>query len=119
MKKKLLSNRTLLIITTTIDPRIPDRVATCGGTPHALAMPTTKGVIADAARSSARVLRTPGHVSRTDRDGTTPRDCDVSVRYPRDNGAVMIGVLPPPRPWGTVGALRFSINRNLNLKASD
>ena len=90
LKQILLSNRTLPIITITIDPRIPDMVETCGGTPHALMTPTTKGVIPDAAHSSVRVIRTPGHVSRTSRDSPTQHDGDVVVRYPRDNGAVLI-----------------------------
>ena len=63
---------------------------TCGGTPRALAMPTTKGVIIDTAHSSAHILRTPGHVMRSGRDDNTPRDCDVSVSSPRDNGPVLI-----------------------------
>ena len=56
LQQKLLSNRTLPIITTKIDPPILDRVETCGGTPHALATPTTKGVITDKTHSSARIL---------------------------------------------------------------
>ena len=56
LQQKLLINRTLPITTMTIDPRIPDRVATCGGTPHARTMPTTKPVITDAACSSAHVI---------------------------------------------------------------
>ena len=43
--KKKLSNWTLLIVTTTMDPRVDDRIATCGGTPNTLAIPTTKEVI--------------------------------------------------------------------------
>ena len=48
LQQKLSSNRTLPIITTTIDPHIPGRFATCVGNPHALTTPTTKGVITDA-----------------------------------------------------------------------
>ena len=72
VQQRLLINRILLIITTTIDPQIPDRFATCGGTPHDLTTPTMKGVVTDAACSSARVLRTPGGLRRTGRYGTTP-----------------------------------------------
>ena len=75
LQQKLLSNRTLPIITTTIDPRIEDTVATCGGTHNTLAMLTTKEVITDASHSSAQVLRNPGHISRTGRDGNTPGEC--------------------------------------------
>ena len=42
LQQNLLSNRTLPIITTMIDPRIDDRVATCGGAPHALTTPMVK-----------------------------------------------------------------------------
>ena len=55
-QQTLLSNRTLLIVTTTIEPHIPERVMTCRGTPQELTTPTMKGVITDAARSSARSL---------------------------------------------------------------
>ena len=46
---KLLSNRTLPIVTTNMDPRIDDMILTCEGNPHLLATPTTKEVITDAA----------------------------------------------------------------------
>ena len=62
LQHKLLMNRTLPIINTTIDPRIPDRVATCGGAHHARMAPTTKPVIMDAACRSMRVFWNPGHV---------------------------------------------------------
>ena len=54
LQHKLLINRTLPIITTTIYPQIPDSIATCVGTPHACVAPPTKPVIADAARISAQ-----------------------------------------------------------------
>ena len=57
----------------------------------------TKEVITDAARSSARVLRTPRHVSRIERDGTTPGRNPHAVRYPQANSQVLIegnGILP-------------------------
>ena len=71
-KKQLLSNWTLLIITTTIDPWIDDMVATCGRTSHMLAMPMTKEVIMGTERSSARVIQTPGNVIIMGRGGTNP-----------------------------------------------
>ena len=74
-----------------IDPRIPDRVATCGGTPHARTMPTTKEFIVDADRISAHILWTTGHVIRTVRDGTTARDGNIAARSPQENGPVLIG----------------------------
>ena len=94
-QQKLLSNRTLPIITTTIYPRILGRVSTC--TPHALTTTTTKEIITDTACSSSRTLRTPEHVSRTGRNSTKPCDRNVVVRSPRDNGPVLIeGIIVPP-----------------------
>ena len=61
LQQKLLSHQTLPIITTTIEPRITDMFATCGGTTHVLATTNTKGVITDMAHRSAPVLQTPGH----------------------------------------------------------
>ena len=89
LRQKVLSNRTLPIITTIIDHMITDRVDTCGGTTNAHTMPTTNPVITNAARSSARVLRNPrGHISRTEMDGTTPRYGNVSET---GKGPVLIG----------------------------
>ena len=88
LQQRLLINRTLPIITTTIYHQIPYRVAACGGTPHARMIPTTKPVTTDAARSSARVLQICGCVSWTVRDGTTPQDANVSGTQ---NGTVLIG----------------------------
>ena len=59
LQQKLLINRTLPIITMTIDTRITDRVANCGGTPHAHTTTTTKPVITDVARSRAHIIWTP------------------------------------------------------------
>ena len=83
LQQKILSNRTLPIVTTIMDPNIDNMIATCGGTPHTIATPTTKEVITDAACSSTRVNRIPGHVSRTDRDSTTPGNGDISIRSPQ------------------------------------
>ena len=55
LQQKLLINRNFLIITTSIDPQIPDRVATCGGTTHAFTRTTTKGVI-QIQRAAARMF---------------------------------------------------------------
>ena len=85
LQQKLLSNRTLPIITTTIDPWIDDRVETCAASPHRLATPQTTEVVTDAAGSSTRVLQTPRRVSRTGREGTNPGDCDIAARSPRYN----------------------------------
>ena len=83
LHQKLLINRNLPIITMTIDPWITYRVKTCGGTPHLDMTPTIKEFITDVARSSARILRTPGHVSRTGRYGTMPRNVKIAVRSPQ------------------------------------
>ena len=90
-QQKLLSNRTLTIITATIDPRIDDMVATCGASPHKLATPQMTEVITDMSCSRAWILRTPRYVRWTDRDGNTPGKCDIAVRSPRDNSPVLIG----------------------------
>ena len=108
LKQKILSNCTLPIITMKFFPRIENRVATCGGTPHALAMPTTKEFITDTARSSVRVLWTPVHVRRTCRDNTTPGDCTVSLSSPRMNSPVLIEgttVSPACELIGSLGIL--------------
>ena len=42
LQQKILSNRTLLIFTTTMDTRIEDMISTCGGTPHTIATPKMK-----------------------------------------------------------------------------
>ena len=39
LQQKLLSNRTLPIITTTMDPWIGDRAVTCGASPHNFVSP--------------------------------------------------------------------------------
>ena len=67
LQQKLSNKRTLLIINTTMDPQIDDRVATYGASPHKLRTPQTMEVITDAARKSAQVLWTPRCVSRTGR----------------------------------------------------
>ena len=71
-QQTILSNRTLLIITITIDPHIGNRVATSGTSLLKIATPQTTEVITDAARSNVQILWTPGHVIRTGRNGTTP-----------------------------------------------
>ena len=54
--QKLLINRTLPIITMTIDPQITNGIAAGRETPHARQMPISKVIIKDAAHSSAHVL---------------------------------------------------------------
>ena len=97
-------NMTLLFITTPINPWILDKVETCGGTPHASTTPTTKSVIIDVVRSSARIIRNPcGHVSRTGRDCATPQDGHVSGP---GKGPVLIGVTISP----TITSIQDNIN---------
>ena len=104
-QQKILSNRTLPIITTTIDLQIDDMFVTCGGTPHALTTPMMKGVIMGTAHSSAQVIRTLGHASRTNRDGTTPQNCNLAVSPPWDNGQVFIEGNVTPQIMGHSGIL--------------
>ena len=54
LQQKILSNRNLPIVITTMDPRIDDRITTCSGTPHKLTTPTMKEVITDATRIRTR-----------------------------------------------------------------
>ena len=117
LQQKLLSNQTLQIITTTIDPRILDMVATYGETPRALTAPMMKGIITDAVRISVRVLQTPGHVSSTGKDGTTPRDYKLAVRYSQDNLPVLIGVIVFPPTMGHSG-IQDIINKRKSTSPS-
>ena len=71
LKQNLLSNWTLLIITTTMDPRIDYRVATCRGNPHTILMTLENKVITDMACSSVQVFRTPRRIIRTSGEGNT------------------------------------------------
>ena len=96
LQQKLWSNWTLKIVTTTMDPRIDDSIATCSGTPHTLVTPTTKELVTDTAFRSARVLRTPMYVIRKGSYGTTPRDTPHSVRNSWDNSPVLIGGIGMP-----------------------
>ena len=73
-----------------MDPRIDDRIATCGGTLHMITMPMTKEVIIDVVQSSAQVNQTPRNVRRTGGYGTTPGDCEIDVRSPWHNSPVLI-----------------------------
>ena len=105
LQQTLLNNGTLLIVTTTMDPRIDNRIATCGGTPHSLTTPMTKEVITDAVYSIAQGLLTPRRVKRTGRDVTTPGDIPHSVRSPRSNFPVLIsgiGLSPASRHSGSL-----------------
>ena len=91
--QNLLSNRMLPVITTIIKLRIPDGVVPCVGNLHARATTTLKGVITDAARSSAQQcphFRTPGDASRTGRYVTIPCSCNTSIGSPGLNSPVMI-----------------------------
>ena len=62
-EQTMLSNRTLPIVTTNMDPRIDNSIATCVGAPHTLTMPATKEFISDATRGTVRVNRTPKNVT--------------------------------------------------------
>ena len=104
LQQTLLINRNLPLINKTIEPRITDMVATCGRTHHVLTTITMKGVITDAAWSSAHVLWTPGHISRTGRDATMSCDGYVVVRNPRDNRSVLIVDMVVPPTMGNSGS---------------
>ena len=89
-----------------MDPRIDDSIATCGGTPHTLAMPKTKEFITDVARSSVWVNRTPKRVNRTEMDGSTPGDTCIDVRSPQANSPVLTGGTTVSTSWGISGSLQ-------------
>ena len=105
LQQKLLSNWTLLIITTTINPRIDNRVAPCEAYPHKIATPQTMKIITDTACSSARVLRTPRRIRWTGRDVPTPSNCEIGVRSPRANYQVLIGFIDVSPASGHSGIL--------------
>ena len=108
IQQKLLSNWTLLILTTTTDPWIDNRISTCSGNPHTIATHLTKEFITDAAHSSTRVIRNPRHVSQTGRDGTTPGNTPHDVRPPRANLPIIIrgiGVCPTSGHSGSLQVL--------------
>ena len=112
-----MSNRTLTVITTTIDPWVLDMVATCGGTLHELGTPMTKGVITDVACSSAQIICPPENLGRTGRAGTTPHDCDVAVRPPRRNWPVLIGGIVVPPTMGHSWS-KYILNKRLSTSPS-
>ena len=70
--QKLLINQTLLMIILPIDPRVEDGVPAGRGNTYARQTPASKVIVTDTARRGAHVFWTPGDVSWTDRDGTTP-----------------------------------------------
>ena len=107
LQQKLWSNRTLSIVTTTMDPRIDNSIATCGGTSHTLVTPTTKELVTDTAFSSAQVIWTPMYVIRTGSYGTTPGDTPHAVRNPLDNSPVLVGGIGMTPASGHSGRLGF------------
>ena len=66
-----------------IDQTITEDVTGIGETLDACQTVLSKKIVTYAARSGARILRTPSEVSRTDRDGTTPRDGNTVVAVTR------------------------------------
>ena len=81
-QQKSLSNRTLLVVVSKMDPRIDYRIETIGGASHTLLLPETKEFIADAERSSVRVNLNHRHVRRTGRDSITPGDTCLDISKP-------------------------------------
>ena len=75
----------------TIDLLIDDRVVTCGGTPHTIAIPLPKEVITNAVCSNTWVIWTPRYVSRMIRDSTTSGNTPHDVRSPRYSSPFLIG----------------------------
>ena len=86
-------------------------------------------IVTDAARSGARVFRTPVGVSRTDRDGKNPRGGNNSIRSPRLTSPVMIdggSTVSPTRtgsqdiiiPKGPTGSVEVRNARILNTSVN-
>ena len=115
LQQKLLSYRTLPIITMTMDHRIENRVATYGASLHKLLTTETTEVITDEVRSSARVIRTPRHVRQTDRDGTTTDNCRISISPPRDHSLILIGVIEVPPTIRHSGSLQVFNKRQYTV----
>ena len=83
--QKLSNNRTLPMIILLIDLRIADGFMANIGTMYAHQTPASKVITTEAACSGARVFQTPGYVSQTYRDRTTPQEGNNSIRSPRRN----------------------------------
>ena len=94
-----------------IDLGINDMIVTCGRNRYTLATPAMKEFIMDAARSSAWDNQTPSHVIHTDRDGTTPGDTCIDVRYTRENYPYMIGSTNVSPACGISGSLQVGNKR--------
>ena len=75
-----------------MDAKIYNSIAIIGGASQNLLTPATKEVVADAACGSVWVNRTLRHVSRTERDGSTPGGTGMVVRSKPDPSPVMIGI---------------------------
>ena len=81
VEQKVLSNRTILVLTLTMNPVIDLEIALVVLVPQTLLTPATKEVVADVVSGGAWKNRTPRQVSRNGVDGSTPgyiRD-DVSI----------------------------------------
>ena len=96
-----------MIITTTIDPRIDNMVATFGASPNKFTMTQATEFVTNPVRSSAWVLQTPRCARRTGRDVTNPGECDISVIFPRVNSRVLIGGIGVPPTRGHSGSLQI------------
>ena len=91
MQQKLLSNRTLPVVVTAMEPMIDDMIETIGGASHTLSTTATKEVVTDVSCGSARVNWTPRNVIWTGRDFSTPGDTSLAVRSKPAPYPVMIG----------------------------
>ena len=61
---------------------------------------------------------TPGHVSRTGRDGTNSGDCDSAIRPPMIMGQFWLEILASSQPLDTVGDWTLLINGDLHSQTS-
>ena len=108
---KLLSDRTIPVVVTKIDPSIDQRIATIFVVPQTLLMPVTKEVVMDAACRGAWVNRTPWLVIRNGINGSTPGNILNSVSVKHAPSPVLIGIVSTLPPCGLSGSLQIANKR--------
>ena len=105
-QQKLLNKLTLRVITTTMNHKIQNRIATCRGTTHTLATPETKDLIRDTVQIISKVNRTPRNVIQIGRDGSTPGNIGIYVRSNQAHSPVLIGSTTVSPACGIRGILQ-------------
>ena len=114
---KLLSNCTLPVVVSTMNPRIDDRIAPIGGASQTLSTPATKEVSVHAVCGGEWVNRTLRQVSRTGVDRSTPCDTGLDVWSKPDPSPVMIGIPTISPACGL--SIRFQFGEKLQSSSPD